>query len=134
MERDRLSDQIHLLGDMLGDTIIEQEGNALYERVEQIRAYAKAHRKGDSAAGEALLELVQALPLAEARGVVKAFATYFQLVNLAEEEERVRVLRRRSTDAPSTGAALPETIAAAVTTLKAAGVTAEEMQGLLNNL
>jgi phosphoenolpyruvate carboxylase len=134
MDRDRLSDQIHLLGDMLGDTIIEQEGNALYERVEQIRAYAKAHRKGDEAAGEALLELVQALPLAEARGVVKAFATYFQLVNLAEEEERVRVLRKRAGDATPKGAVLPETIAAAVETLKAAGVRAADMQALLDNL
>lgn len=131
---DRLSAQIHLLGDMLGDTIIEQEGNALYERVEQIRAYAKAHRKGDEAAGDALLELVQALPLAEARGVVKAFATYFQLVNLAEEEERVRVLRQRADEAGQKGATMPETIASAVEKLKAAGVTAEEMQSLLDNL
>ncbi len=134
MERDRLSDQIHLLGDMLGDTIIEQEGNDLYQRVEQIRAYAKAHRKGDGAAGESLLDLVQSLPLAEARGVVKAFATYFQLVNLAEEEERVRVLKRRAGDAAQQGKVLPETIAAAVRTLKATGVTADEMQGFLNHL
>ncbi len=134
MDRDRLSEQIHLLGDMLGDTIMEQEGNALFERVEQIRAYAKAHRKGDGAAGLTLLELVQTLPLDEARGVVKAFATYFQLVNLAEEEERVRVLRRRSEEASARGAALPETIAAAVSTLHASGVSAEAMQGLLDNL
>ena len=64
--------------------------------MEEIRALAKAHRAGDAAAGERLLQRVEALPLPEARGVVKAFASYFQLVNLAEEQERVRILRRRA--------------------------------------
>ncbi len=102
---DRLSEQIHLLGDMLGDTIIEQEGEPLFERVEEIRAFAKAHRKGDADAGAKLLALVEGLPLETARGVVKAFATYFQLVNLAEEEERVRILQQRRADAAAQGQA-----------------------------
>lgn len=78
--RDSLSEQIHLLGDLLGQTIVEQEGPALFALVEDVRALAKAHRGGDAAAGERLLARVRALPLAEARGVVKAFASYFQLV------------------------------------------------------
>ena len=99
--RDSLSEQIHLLGDLLGQTIVEQEGPALFALVEDVRALAKAHRGGDAAAGERLLARVRALPLAEARGVVKACASDFQLVNLAEEQERVRVLHRRQHDARS---------------------------------
>jgi phosphoenolpyruvate carboxylase len=103
-ERDRLSDEIHRLGDLLGETIVEQEGRPLFDLVEEVRGLAKAHRAGDEAAGERLLGRLEALPLAESRGVVKAFATYFQLVNLAEEQERLRVLRAAS-GRPTPGAA-----------------------------
>jgi phosphoenolpyruvate carboxylase len=132
--RDRLSEQIHLLGDMLGRTIVEQEGEALFDLVEEVRGLAKAHRGGDEAAGELLLRRVEALPLAESRGVVKAFATYFKLVNLAEEQERVRVLRRRAREAHLTGSAVGETISAAVRELHEAGLSPAEMQSLLDRL
>ena len=132
--RDRLSDHIHLLGDVLGQTIIEQEGQPLFDLVEQVRGLAKAHRGGDEAAGERLLRRVEALPLPEARGVVKAFAAYFQLVNLAEDQERVRVLRRRERDAHASGESAIETMGAAVAELKACGLSFEELQKLLDRL
>ncbi|HEX8680674.1 MAG TPA: phosphoenolpyruvate carboxylase [Ardenticatenaceae bacterium] len=133
-DRDQLSEQIHLLGDMLGETIIEQEGQPLYDLVEEIRALAKAHRRGDDAAGARLLALVEALPLEQARGVVKAFTTYFQLVNLAEEEERVRVLHRRSREAEQEGKPMGETIAAAIARLRDEALSADEIQTLLRRL
>ena len=133
-ERDRLSEQVHLLGDRLGETIVEQEGRALFDLVEEVRGLAKAHRAGDGAAGERLLRRVEALPLAESRGVVKAFATYFQLVNLAEEQERVRVLRRREREAHARGGSATETIAAAVGELRESGVSPAEMQEFLDRL
>jgi phosphoenolpyruvate carboxylase len=134
VERDALSEQIHLLGDLLGQTLVEQEGQPLFDLVEEIRALAKAHRGGDGAAGERLLRRVEALPLAEARGVVKAFASYFQLVNLAEEEERVRVLRRRAREAHARGDSVSETVPAAIRELHEQGLSPEEMQALLRNL
>jgi len=133
-ERDRLSEQVHLLGDLLGKTIVEQEGQPLFDLVEDVRRLAKAHRAGDGAAGERLLRRVEALPLAESRGVVKAFATYFQLVNLAEEQERVRVLRRREREAHAAGSSAVETIGAAVRELRESGASAEEVQTLLDRL
>src|SRR5512138_1524927 len=133
-DRDRLSEQIHLLGDLLGETIVEQEGRPLFDLVEEVRALAKSHRLGDEAAGERLLRRVEALPLPEARGLVKAFSSYFKLVNLAEDQERVRVLRRREREAAASGAAAVETIGAAVRELAEAGVAAEEMQRLLDGL
>jgi phosphoenolpyruvate carboxylase len=133
-ERDRLSEQVHLLGDRLGETIVEQEGRALFDLVEDVRGLAKAHRAGDGAAGERLLRRVEALPLPESRGVVKAFATYFQLVNLAEEQERLRVLRRREREAHAAGGSATETIAAAVREMRASGVPAGEVQALLDRL
>ncbi len=65
---------------------------------------------------------------------MKAFATYFKLVNLAEEQERVRVLRRREREAHASGASAIETIGAAVGELKQTGVSADELQSLLDRL
>jgi len=87
-ERDLLSEDVHRLGDLLGETLVEQEGRALYDLVEEVRALAKAHRAGDEAKGELLLRRIEGLPLDESRGVLKAFSSYFKLVNLAEERER----------------------------------------------
>jgi phosphoenolpyruvate carboxylase len=133
-DRDRLSEQVHLLGDRLGETIVEQEGRGLFDLVEEVRGLAKAHRAGDGAAGERLLRRIEALPLPESRGVVKAFATYFQLVNLAEERERVRVLRQREREAHARSGPVGETIASAVRELRDAGRSPEEVQALLERL
>lgn len=129
-----LSEQIHLLGDLLGQTIIEQEGCPLFELVEECRALAKGRRAGDAAAHAALLARIQGLGLGEARGVLKAFAAYFQLVNLTEEQERVRVLHQRAARAHAAGRPVDETIAAAVQQLRAEGVPAEAVQALLDEL
>ncbi len=134
MSPERLSEQIHLLGDLLGETIVEQEGGQLFDLVEELRSLAKAHRSGHEAAGERLLRRVEALPLPEARGVAKAFATYFKLVNLAEDEQRVRVLRERELEAAAAGGPPGETIAAAVRELREAGLGADELQSLLDRL
>jgi phosphoenolpyruvate carboxylase len=133
-ERDALSEQIHLLGDLLGQTLVEQEGTALFGLVEEIRALAKRHRGGEASAGERLLARVQGLPLPEARGVVKAFAAYFQLVNLAEEQARVRVLRQRARLAHERGMPMDETIADAVRALREQGMDAAQMQELVSSL
>lgn len=132
--RDDLGEQIHLLGDLLGEAIIEQEGQTVFELVEAIRGMAKASRAGDAAARERLLALVDALPIGWARPVVKSFAAYFQLVNLAEEEERVRVLHERAIRAHARGEPMDETIAAAVRRLRDEGLDAGEIQTLLDNL
>lgn len=132
--REALSEQIHLLGDLLGQTIIEQEGRELFDLVEEIRALAKLGRTGDEAASRRLLALLADLPLDQARVVIKAFATYFQLVNLAEEQQRVRVLRQRRRDAHARGTPMDETIAAAVERLQAEGVSADGVRALLKNL
>src|SRR5262245_1410662 len=133
-ERDRLSEEIHRLGNLLGETLVEQEGRPLFELVEEVRALAKAHRAGDEAAGERLVRRIEGLPLAESRGVLKAFASYFKLVNLAEERERVRVLRRREREAHAAGGPATETIEAALLHLRESGIGGEELQALLDRL
>lgn len=135
-QQQKLSANIHLLGDLLGDTIIEQEGRDLFELEEQVRGLAKAWRGGDAAAGEQIKSLIPDLVdnLPKALAVLKAFTTYFQLVNLAEDEQRTEILRRRTADAQATGVPGRESLAEAVARLKNEGVTADEMRATLRQL
>lgn len=126
--------QVNFLGTLLGETIVEQEGERLFALVERVRHLAKAGREGDAAAQETLLQLIEALPLEDARVVVKAFASFFQLVNLAEDQERVRVLHRRLLQAAAEGQPMSETIADAVRRLHEQGLSATEVQALLDRL
>ncbi|MFT3891407.1 MAG: phosphoenolpyruvate carboxylase [Anaerolineales bacterium] len=127
-----LTQNIHLLGDLLGKVISELESPEIFETEERIRALAKARRGGDVVAAQKLHEEVAALHDEDARVIASAFTTYFDLVNLAEENERVQYLRERA-DA-SYPEPTPESIGEAVRTLKERGVTPEQMSALLDGL
>src|SRR4051812_27495341 len=85
---------IRLLGDTLGHVIVEQEGEDVLELEERVRKLARAGRRGYPEAGEQLVELVRSLDLAQQAVVLRSFAIYFQLANIAEQHHRVR--RRRA--------------------------------------
>ena len=83
--------EIRLLGQLLGETLREHEGLPLYELEESIRLRTKALRQQHDAADEAaLVAELDRIPLEDAARLVRAFATYFQLVNLAELERQAR--------------------------------------------
>jgi phosphoenolpyruvate carboxylase len=82
---------VRLLGDLLGRVLVEQEGESLLEDVERVRALARDARRG--APHDELRAAVEALPLSRQASVLRAFAVYFQLANVAEQQHRVR--RRR---------------------------------------
>ena len=127
-----LSASIHLLGDLLGKVLKAQESPALFEIEERIRELAKARRLGDVDANLQLAKQVTDLDIDQARAVAAAFALYFDLVNLAEEHHRVRVLRDRQ------GEKYPDPISGsigdAIAQLKTQGVTKKQMEALIENL
>src|SRR2546429_1316910 len=86
--------EIRLLGQLLGETLREHEGLPLYELEESIRLRTKALRQQYDASDEAgLVDELGRIPLEDAARLVRAFATYFQLVNLAELERQARSLQ-----------------------------------------
>ena len=135
-KQNELSGTIRLLGGLLGETIIAQEGREVFEMEEEIRKLAKAWRAGDADAKQRLDEVIPSLlndlPLAAAN--LKAFSTYFQLVNLAEERERVRILRERAEVAFESNVPMDETMDEALGTLKREGVEASEIQEILTRM
>ena len=127
-----LSAAIHLLGDLLGEVISELESPELFATEERIRAAAKERRGGDAEAAKQLAAEVEGLDIDAARAISAAFTTYFDLVNLAEEYQRVKQLRERETK--RSPEPLDESVEDAVAALKKEGVTSQQLQSLLDHL
>ncbi len=90
-----LSAEIRKLGHILGEIIVKLEGKEIFDLEERLRLLAKSSRSGDTAAEVDLLAAVKKLTVSEAARMAMAFTVYFELVNLAEETHRVRLLRQR---------------------------------------
>ncbi|MCP9944096.1 phosphoenolpyruvate carboxylase [Streptomyces somaliensis] len=83
---------IRRLGDLLGETLVRQEGPGLLELVEKVRRLTRED-------GEAAAELLGDTDLATAARLVRAFSVYFHLANVAEQVHRGREMRaRRATE------------------------------------
>ncbi len=123
-----LSQDIHTLGNWLGVIIQEQNGLEAYDLVEEIRAMSKARRNGDAAAAFQLAERLENLPLDSKQVLIKAFSNYFQLINIAEDLQRIRVIRQREARG-----SLKESILNAISALHDNGKSAAELRSLLEN-
>lgn len=130
-ESDPLSTTIHFLGDLLGEIIREQAGEAAFNLVERLRGLGKALRNGGHDRADAELRALAAqLSVEEIQTVIKAFNAYFALVNLAEQMQRTWILRERARQNPTLPRA--ESIAAAVAEVSAQGISAAMLQEWLD--
>jgi phosphoenolpyruvate carboxylase len=87
---------VRLLGALLGQVLVEQGGPELLELVERVRVRTIALRAAANPEDRRqLIEDFDRLDLEHAELLARAFTRYFQLINLAEEKQRVRALRRR---------------------------------------
>ena len=83
----RLRDDVHLLGELLGNTIRDQYGDAFLAKIELIRKGAKADRRGTT--GEELSAILDALGDDEVLPVARAFNQFLNLANIAEQYELI---------------------------------------------
>jgi phosphoenolpyruvate carboxylase len=89
----QLREDVHALGVLVGEVLREQSGEALFQLVEGDRVAAIHRRESDDQDPAQLSARTAAREPAEARDLVRAFSTWFQMVNLAEKVHRIR--RRR---------------------------------------
>ena len=78
-----LRSDVRRLGDLLGQSLVRQEGQQLLDLVEKVR---KSVREGSG------IEILETLSVDESVQLVRAFSTYFHLANVAEQVHRSRVL------------------------------------------
>ncbi|QXI19714.1 phosphoenolpyruvate carboxylase [Pseudomonas hamedanensis] len=123
----RLREDVHLLGELLGNTIRDQYGEAFLDKIEEIRKGAKADRRGsmDAELSASLNQLSedQLLPVA------RAFNQFLNLANIAEQYQLIH--RREETQAaPFESRVLPELLAR----LRSEGHSAESLARQLARL
>ena len=80
----RLRWNVHDLGELLGNTIEAQLGQAFLQRIERIRLGAKDGRRADQDGHQALLKELQELPDDQLLSVCRAFNQFLNLANIAE--------------------------------------------------
>lgn len=128
---DALRADVSALGAMVGDMLREQGGDGLFERVESARQAAVARRAGDEAAGAELERILGQGDVTGAAELVRAFSTYFRVVNRAEQVHRIR--RRRDYDRIP-DVAPPGGVREAIELLAKRGMTASDAIALLESL
>ncbi|VFU10084.1 phosphoenolpyruvate carboxylase [Methylocella tundrae] len=125
-----LIDDIRLLGQLLGETIREQEGEDTFERIETIRRLSVAfQRDADLEVERKLNELLHGLTSEQAMAVIRAFTYFAHLANIAEDRHNIRRRAEQAEKEPhlheggtlaktferlSAAAIAPETIAGAI--------------------
>ncbi|RZV33845.1 MAG: phosphoenolpyruvate carboxylase [Chromatiales bacterium] len=131
-EKDQsLRDDVRTLGAMVGDLIREQNGEELFELVENARLRAIRRREGNEKPGEELSALVEELDPATATQLIRGFSTYFQMVNTAEKVHRIR---RRRDYLRDVRIYQPGGLEDSLIKLKAAGKSIEDVQELLDSM
>jgi len=126
-----LRDDVRILGTLVGDLLRDQGGPDLFELVENARLRSIRRREDNERPGEELAELVSDLDLSLAMEVIRAFSTYFQMVNTAEKVHRIR---RRREYLQEYGQYQPGGLEETLVKLKAAGLDLDALKSLLNRL
>jgi phosphoenolpyruvate carboxylase len=120
-----LRDDVRTLGALVGDVLREQCGDPFFQLVE------RARRAAIASAEDELHALVRGLPPPDAETLVRAFSTYFEVVNLAERIHRIRRRRDylRSASDPQEGS-----LKATFGRLAAASIPPPQIAALLQHL
>ncbi|CAI9386815.1 phosphoenolpyruvate carboxylase [Microbacterium sp. T2.11-28] len=93
---ERMRADVRLLGGILGQVLRESGSPGLFDDVERLRtATIAAYTDESPEAFERAAAIAESFSVDRADEVARAFTVYFHLVNLAEEHQRVRVLKER---------------------------------------
>ncbi|MFD1137473.1 phosphoenolpyruvate carboxylase [Paenibacillus urinalis] len=124
---------VRFLGNILGEVLVHQGGNELLNVVEKIRETSKALRAENTPElFQEFMSMIQGLDSDRRHQVIRAFAIYFQLVNIAEQNHRIR--RKRDYERSAGEAVQPGSIEKAVQTLKDKGFGYTEVQSILETM
>ncbi|MBS7350158.1 MAG: phosphoenolpyruvate carboxylase [Comamonas sp.] len=119
-----LQEDIRLLGRILGDIIREQEGQAVFALIEQVRQLSVAFRRdADKEADTQLKQLLTGLSSEQTVSVIRAFTYFSHLANLAEDRHHIR---RRSIH-ERVGSTQAGSLEHSLTRLQQAGITPSQI-------
>jgi phosphoenolpyruvate carboxylase len=131
-KHEALREDVHALGALVGEILLEQGGPELLDLVEHDRVAAIQRREGDADANADLFARVKGRPPNVARDLVRAFSAWFQVVNLAEKVHRIR--RRREYFVKDSVRPQPGGVQDALARLKVDGLSLEDVLKLVGTL
>jgi len=128
-----LQDQVRIVGNILGEILKEQEGDAVFDAVEYLRqGYISLRHEDNEEKRQQLMAYIEALDSHKLKQVTRAFNVFYVLSNIVEEDflhrER-RKLYRSGSETLWKGSFLRT-----VEDLKKSGLTAPEAQKIINEL
>lgn len=127
-----LRQDVNKLGTILGEVLMLHGGEELFNQVEAIREMTKQLRQDhDSATYHQLKEKISTLKPPMRQQVIRAFSVYFHLINIAEQNHRIR---RRRQYLLEEGISQPFTLERAVTKVKEYALSPRDIQDVLNEL
>lgn len=83
---DTLRENVRLLGELLGDTLLEARGPELFRKVEDIRRLGKAVNTGESSDPQPLIDVLSSLEDDDVLPIVRAFSQFLNLANIADQQ------------------------------------------------
>ncbi|MBP3966559.1 phosphoenolpyruvate carboxylase [Paenibacillus lignilyticus] len=124
---------VRFLGNILGDVLVHQGGHELLENVEKIREMSKALRAQFlPELYEEFTAVIDALNPETRHQVIRAFAIYFQLVNIAEQNHRIR--RKRDYERSAGETVQPGSIESAIQVLKDQGIDVDNVRSIIEDI
>ncbi|WP_373232435.1 phosphoenolpyruvate carboxylase [Cohnella sp.] len=124
---------VRFLGNILGEVLVHQGGRELLEHVEKIREMSKALRAEYlPELYEGFIQTVGGLEPGIRHQVIRAFAIYFQLVNIAEQNHRIR--RKRDYERSAGESVQPGSIESVVQGLKEKNLPVDEVRQMLDGI
>ncbi|MEE9325910.1 MAG: phosphoenolpyruvate carboxylase [Cocleimonas sp.] len=128
-----LQDQVRIVGNLLGEVLKEQEGKQVFEAVEYLRqGYISLRHQDDDKKRQDLMTFIEALDSDTLKQVTRAFNVFYVLSNIVEEDflhRGRRQLYRKGDNKLWQGSFL-----GTVSELAESGMTAPEMQSIINQL
>ncbi|HKI44513.1 MAG TPA: phosphoenolpyruvate carboxylase [Balneolales bacterium] len=128
-----LSEQVNLMGSLLGHAIRKQAGEEVFQDVEHLRQLCKKAREtGNPAGWEEVRSLIKEMDLETLVWLIRSYSDFFHLVNKAEQQEIIRINHERSM--AENGGLRPESLMDAVRKLKERGRSFDEVIEIFTSL
>ncbi|TVQ12906.1 MAG: phosphoenolpyruvate carboxylase [Balneolaceae bacterium] len=129
-----LSKNVNLLGELVGHAIREQAGEEIFNIVEDLRSRCKNAYKADGdKTRKMVLDTISGLSDTEIDWLLRAYTSFFHLVNKAEQEEIVRINRERE-HSSSHENPRAESIADAIAGMKKLGLGFDEAVAIIRRI
>ena len=125
-----LSEHVNLLGAMVGEAVREREGDEALALVDELRLLCKqAEVLGDPQLRARAADRIRGLGLDSSLMLLRAYTTFFHLVNQAEKQEIIRINRERTRAGNR-----PESLAETIGQLCDSGLSLPSVLALLERL